>query len=114
MKKSSSNRAKFTINCVLLYWRHLPARLLYNDFDYKHNFSLASLSSYAACVRQEAGRCCIEYSVSTTRFSGYKVLSESQKPRKLRIASERIDLCNLSRISIFAIYRCAQMMILSR
>ena len=32
MKKPSSNRAKFTINCVLLYWRHLPARLLYNDF----------------------------------------------------------------------------------
>ena len=35
MKKPSSNRAKFTINCVLLYWRHLPARLLYNDFGYK-------------------------------------------------------------------------------
>ena len=25
----------FTINCVLLYWRHLSARLLYNDFDYE-------------------------------------------------------------------------------
>ena len=22
----------FTINCALLYWRHLPARLLYYDF----------------------------------------------------------------------------------
>ena len=22
----------FKINCVLLYWRHFPARLLYNDF----------------------------------------------------------------------------------
>ena len=27
-----SNRAKFKINCVLLYWMHLPARLLYSDF----------------------------------------------------------------------------------
>ena len=31
-KKLSSTRAKFAINCVLLYWRHLPVRLLYNDF----------------------------------------------------------------------------------
>ena len=23
-----------TCYCVLLYWRHIPARLLYNDFDY--------------------------------------------------------------------------------
>jgi hypothetical protein len=26
MKKPPSNRAKFTINCVLLYWRYLPVR----------------------------------------------------------------------------------------
>ena len=25
-------RAKIVYDCVLLYWRHLPARLLYNDF----------------------------------------------------------------------------------
>ena len=31
IKKRSSNRAKFTINCLLLYWRHLPARLPCND-----------------------------------------------------------------------------------
>ena len=30
--KTSSNRAQFTINFVLFYWRHLLARLLYNDF----------------------------------------------------------------------------------
>ena len=27
------NMKKLSANCVLLYWRHLPARLLYNDFD---------------------------------------------------------------------------------
>ena len=53
MKKSSSNRAKFTINCVLLYWRHLPARLLYNDFDYKHNFSF---SFQLCCMCQARSR----------------------------------------------------------
>ena len=32
MKNPSSKRANFTINCVSLYWRHLPTRLLYNNF----------------------------------------------------------------------------------
>ena len=51
-KKPPSNRAKFTINSVLLYWRHLPARLLYNDFDYKHNFSF----SFQLCCMCQARR----------------------------------------------------------
>ena len=41
MKKPSSNRTKFTINYVLLYWRHLPARLLYNDFVYMYSFYIS-------------------------------------------------------------------------
>ncbi len=36
MKKPFSNRAKIVYDCVLLYWRHLLARLLYNDFDCNH------------------------------------------------------------------------------
>ena len=42
MKKPSANRAKFAINCVLLYWRHLPGRLLYNDF-LKHSYLLTAV-----------------------------------------------------------------------
>ena len=37
MEKPPSNRAKFTINCVLLYWRHLPARLPYNVFGWSRS-----------------------------------------------------------------------------
>ena len=35
----------FTINCVLLYWRHFLARFLYNDFqnDYQVHSSIAIL-----------------------------------------------------------------------
>ena len=34
MKKPFSNRAKIVYDCVLHYWRHLLARLLYNDFGW--------------------------------------------------------------------------------
>ena len=36
MKKPFSNRAKIVYDCVLLYWRPLLARLLYNDFACAH------------------------------------------------------------------------------
>ena len=43
-----SNRAQFTINCVLINWRHLPARLLYNDFG--SGISLKNLFPYFGII----------------------------------------------------------------
>ena len=54
-KKPPSNTAKFTINCVLLYWRHLLAQFLYNEFAHNRYYGITGCGVFKVGIQNWKG-----------------------------------------------------------